>query len=95
MQFLYVLIDRALIFYSQVINWAHGRRDYPDTSGGETQELKNQGFTSQWTVNEKKVCASFFKAVHKGDDNRKEISGKDLKGVLKKALDKISRSEQR
>jgi len=94
-QFLYVLIDRALIFYSQVINWAHGRRDYPDTSGGETQELKNQGLTSQWTIDEKKVGASFFKAVHKGDDNRKEISGKDLNGVLKKALYKISRSEQR
>jgi hypothetical protein len=28
-QFSYILIDRALIFYSHVINWAHGRRDYP------------------------------------------------------------------
>ena len=26
-QFLYILIDRALIFYAHIINWAHGRRE--------------------------------------------------------------------
>lgn len=30
-QLLYILLDRALIFYSHIINWAHGRRDYTVT----------------------------------------------------------------
>lgn len=31
-QFAFILLDRAFLYYSHIINWAHGRRDYPQTS---------------------------------------------------------------
>ena len=28
-QLMYILLDRVLLLYSRIINWSHGRRDYP------------------------------------------------------------------
>jgi len=36
-QFPFILLDRVFLFYSYVINWAHGRRDYPN---GAAPDLK-------------------------------------------------------
>jgi len=94
-QFLYILIDRALIFYSHIINWAHGRRDYPVLSDNRHSEPAKESFTRGWDDNEKRICHSFFKAIHKGYENRKEIFRQELKGVLKEKLNRISHSEGR
>ena len=47
-QFAYILLDRALIYYSQIINWAHGRRSYEKNTSTPPPEgfLKNQPATT-------------------------------------------------
>lgn len=94
-QFLYILIDRALIFYSHIINWAHGRRDYPVASASTISEPVKKGYTTEWDDNEKKVCTAFFKSIHSNDDKKIEVSQNELMGVLKDELKKISHSERR
>jgi len=67
-QLLYILLDRGLLYYSHIVHWAHGRRDYPD-SGHKTdrEESRKQGYTSSWDKSERKVCERFFKAVQEED----------------------------
>ncbi|MFP4347574.1 MAG: GTPase/DUF3482 domain-containing protein [Thermodesulfobacteriota bacterium] len=99
LQFMYVLLDRALIFYSHIINWAHGRRDYPaktkslrvDTAG----KPGKAGFTTEWDDKAKRICAQFFKSVRSNDDIRKISARKALKELLKETFQKISHSERR
>lgn len=92
-QLLYILLDRALIFYSHIINWAHGRRDY-------TVALNNRsdikaGITTEWDEASKQACMRFFKAVRSGDDPKIEKARQQMTTILLKASDKISRSEHR
>jgi hypothetical protein len=93
-QFIYILIDRFLIFYSHIINWAHGRRDYPVSSDKGHSELAKESFTTKWDDDEKRICQNFFKAIQKGDENRKEISLQELKEVLRDKLNRISHGEE-
>ena len=94
MQFMYVLLDRGLIFYSHIINWAHGRRDYPAGSSPSGQQI-NAGFTADWDDHTKALCHAFYKAVPSSDDERKKASRKALKALLQDVFSKISRSERR
>jgi hypothetical protein len=93
MNFPYVLLDRALIYYSYIINWAHGRRDYPDHERISTgYAVKKAGFTSQWHSTEKKICQSLFQAIRRGDELQKERSRERMIELLLEAMEKISRS---
>ena len=92
MQFMYVLMDRALIFYSHIINWAHGRRDYPDV---KTQSAKDQkiGFTSQWNKRIKNSYREFYVSVPSGDDEKRARTRRAFVELLQKQLLEISLSE--
>jgi len=64
-QFMYVLLHRAFLFYSSVINWAHGRRDYPDSI---EKEMNVTCVTPSFDRKTKKICNEFFKrAVARSD----------------------------
>jgi len=93
-QFLYILLDRALIFYAHIINWAHGRRDYPEQKY-PVKDTKKVGLTSQWDQQNRKVCQSFYRAVRGRDADDKMMAGKALKDLLQKELLKISQREKR
>ena len=90
-QFLYVLLDRALIYYSHAINWAHGRRDRDD----EKTDLSKIGYTSEWDDFKKNICTNFFKTVHSHDDLQMEIKKKDMIEMLQEVLNQISHSERK
>lgn len=82
-QLLYILLDRALLFYAHVINWAHGRRDYealpgPDTVGGAGKE----GYTTNWGREERRVCEQFFAAIRQGRDAEVEDRAAALHRLL-------------
>ncbi|GBC60610.1 DUF3482 domain-containing protein [Desulfonema ishimotonii] len=94
-QFLYILLDRALIFYSHIINWAHGRRDYPVVPAGKKSEAAKAGVTTTWDAESQKICGAFFKAIRSGEEAGKEAAARQLKGLLNDALYKISNSERR
>jgi len=62
-QLMYILLDRVLLFYSLVINWAHGRRDYAEVVEGNQIQPGKQGYTRDWSRREQKICERFFQAI--------------------------------
>ena len=92
-QFAFVLLDRALIFYSHIINWAHGRRDYPSGPSTSKGGVK-AGLTFEWGDKKKGVCQSFYTALRSDDGGQKTLSRKALKEMLQDVLLNISQSER-
>lgn len=64
-QLLYILLDRSLLFYQHVINWAHGRRDYRQDPALLQPEGGKEGFTSHWNREQLGICDQFFQTVRK------------------------------
>lgn len=92
-QFMYVLLDRALIYYSHIINWAHGRREYRQDP--ESHKNEKTGYTSEWDNRTKRICNAFFTTIKKNDDMKKEQARRIFREALEKELLVISRSERR
>ena len=90
-QFIYILLDRALIFYSHIINWSHGRRDYPFEESTDRRMVKT-GFTFEWDDDKKRICQSFYTAV-RTDGWKKTLSRKPLKEMLQEILLSISQNK--
>lgn len=82
-QLLYILLDRGLLFYAHVINWAHGRRDYQRMSGLMQPTGGKGGFTSRWSREERAICDRFFRAIHKGHEGEIEESSVALQDLLR------------
>jgi hypothetical protein len=89
-QLLYIILDRTLLFYAHVINWAHGRRDY---------ELKNRrlrpaggksGVTCHWDRSHRNICDHFFRTVQKGQGGAIEEASLALQDLLREQLQVIS-----
>jgi hypothetical protein len=93
-QFLYVLLDRALLFYAHVINWAHGRRDYPSQEELSKRPAK-AGFTADWDDEKRNICQDFYTAVRGQDDQRKTATRKAMIAMLQGVLLHLSQSERR
>jgi hypothetical protein len=81
-QLLYILLDRGLLFYSHVINWAHGRRDYDLAPGVLLPEGGKSGFTSHWSREQRAICDRFFRAVRKGQGGVIEEASAALQDLL-------------
>ncbi len=60
-QFPYILLDRALIYYSHIINWTHGRRDYHTAPESEM----NHGFSEGLSNQSLKKMAKYFHYLQK------------------------------
>ncbi len=94
-QFLFVLLDRALLYYSHIINWAHGRRDYPN----QKEEIKDlqvtevKRFTKDMSLPSLKVCHSFFKTRTSTNSTKKHATEEQLRNILYTALSDISHKE--
>lgn len=91
-QLLYILLDRALLFYSHIINWAHGRRDYPEgvANGDEQGEENKRGYTSAWSKQERRVCERFFKNLQSRYLPDRDQAENELNALLREKLRKIS-----
>ena len=93
-QFLYVLLDRSLIYYSHIINWAHGRRDYDTGRDGFTKDNTKVGYTSQWDSDNQKICHAFFRELTKNNGNSDTDIEQQLKNSIIDQLHIISTSDQ-
>jgi hypothetical protein len=87
-QFLYILIDRALIFYAHIINWAHSRQDVPATGTG-TQLSEKSGYTSTWNIASQRQCMAFLQAARSGDAAKKQRATRQLRTLIRNELEKI------
>ncbi|PID77371.1 MAG: hypothetical protein CSB24_01840 [Deltaproteobacteria bacterium] len=86
--FPFIIMDRALLFYSYTINWAHGRRDYQRLK--ETgKNRQKQGITAAMSKKELKICNDFFKELRK---NGVPPSGRkdDFTALLEKYMSNTS-----
>lgn len=61
--FPFILLDRALLYYNHVINWAHGRRGHQVKSNSTAlsiQQTQIGGFSARLSKKEMKTCTEFF-----------------------------------
>lgn len=92
-QFLYILLDRSLIYYSHIINWAHGRRDYEAGREQRKTDASRLGYTAHWSSGALGTCNAFFTEVTRGEGGRGTVAEQQLKTLLTQQLQKISNSE--
>jgi len=62
-QFGFILLDRALIYYSHIINWAHGRRDYQTKNDPANVSSYSKNLSSQMQRQLSKCFSSKQKAT--------------------------------
>ncbi len=93
-QLLYILLDRGLLFYSHVINWAHGRRDYEQLPGLPKPAGGKSGLTSHWSREQRTVCDRFFRAVHKGHEGEIEETSLALQDLLRDQFAALAEDRQ-
>ncbi|MGM0453043.1 MAG: DUF3482 domain-containing protein [Thermodesulfobacteriota bacterium] len=90
---LFVIIDRALIYFSHVINWAHSRRN----SAGEEDfaDIDIKAFlTSNWDDSARKTARRFFRAVRKADADGSDTAPKAFRKKLIEVLRGLSDLEE-
>jgi hypothetical protein len=92
-QFLHILLDRALLFYAHIINWAHGRRDYPEGKTESPLPLTPEIRSGRWPAASLKTCREYFHAVTTDDESERDRGEKKLHALLTDALLSISESE--
>ncbi len=63
LQFLYILLDRALIYYSHIIKRPHGRRDMGKPPAGQDDPIAKLGFSARMTPAQRRICVRYFRAV--------------------------------
>jgi GTPase Era involved in 16S rRNA processing len=92
-QLLFVLLDRQFLFYSHIVNWAHGRRDYASHNLAMANQMKKIGFTGDWNRGERKVVENYWRVLQKnelsGADELRDAMGK----LIRKTLREISLGE--
>jgi len=86
-QMLFILLDRALIYFSHVSNWAHSRREPPLQAPAPAGR---QGITSQWEAANRKEFARFFAAARKNDWPAPAAIKPVVTGVLGRTLQDLS-----
>jgi hypothetical protein len=88
LQFLYILMDRALIYTAQMMNRSHGRRD-PGSSDEKYSSAK-KGHTTHFTLDQKKICARFFKQAGKQVFSRDKKTRDEFQTLIESTMDSIS-----
>ncbi|MEA1969274.1 MAG: GTPase/DUF3482 domain-containing protein [Thermodesulfobacteriota bacterium] len=90
-QLMYVLIDRSLLFYSLIINWAHAIRVVPheELKDDFSKNLK-KGVTAYWDRDSKVICTRFFNIVTAKKQRNREDTKEAVIRIILDALKKIS-----
>ena len=92
-QFFYILLDRSLIYYSHISNWAHGRRDYDADRVNQVIDSAGSGFAVQWDSGDRGICSAFFKEATKSNGSPDPGAEQQMRDFLIGQLQKISHSE--
>ena len=90
-QFPFILLDRALIYFSHAINWAHGRRNRQE----ETSDTNPETFVAHFTDHQRRTCRKFFQAVSTGDEARIREAMQPVLDMLLETLTGLSAREYR
>ena len=86
-QFPFVLIDRLLLYYQSVINWAHARRDQPAVI--EISHETKAGYTARWTNDQRKVCLNFIKSLARDNPAKQDEAERELQKMIESLLPQL------
>ncbi|SDP65555.1 GTPase/DUF3482 domain-containing protein [Desulforhopalus singaporensis] len=89
-ELLFVLLNRALLYYRHTINWAHGRRDYPANNEVAPSGGEHLGFTSNWSTAKIKICHDFFKVLQKSRITASAAENENFRTLILQCLEEIS-----
>jgi GTPase Era involved in 16S rRNA processing len=86
--FMFVLLDRALLFYSHIINWAHGKRtEEPFHTDSAGQREGNESLTAHWPRGVRNDILAFYSALKSQDASKRETAKKQAADTLKSIVD--------
>jgi len=89
---LFVLLNRALLFYSHTINWAMAAGI--TTRGGRRGTAPDQmGFTRNWSPGRIRICTAYFRGLQQDGGNDALRRESDLRQLLEEVLLEISQRE--
>lgn len=89
-QLLFVLLDRQLLVYNHIINWAHGRRDYKEPKVNDENYPDKVGYTTGWNRKERAICDRFFRALQKDEQSKSGDERNEFTGLLRNTMREIS-----
>ncbi len=85
-QFLFVLLDRALLYYAQIIKRPHGKRDdIRDTTKGK------QGFSAAFSSEQRSVCMGFFKSLTGKSLRSSKNASQNFAKLIQEVINDLSR----
>lgn len=87
-QFLFVLLDRALLYTAKMMNRSHGKRDV-SVPEKEVEKTK-QGYSTHFSLEEKKICARFFKQTSRKRLSIDKKAGPDFLKLVERQIDTLS-----
>jgi hypothetical protein len=90
-QLLYVIIDRSLIYFRHVINWAHSRRERPET-GNDADAVVSNFLSAKWSREQKKISQRFFKEVRQKGTAAGQQAVREFSAMIRDLLKEISRA---
>lgn len=83
---LFILLNRALLFYRHSINWAHGRRDYDSLSTTAITAV-NESFTKNLSGTEVKICHKYFQNLNGKTEKMAQRNREDFQAILHSLLE--------
>jgi len=85
---MFVLMNRMFLYFQETINWAHGRRDYPEAVATAGQA----GFTQRWPASHLKSCRAWFEAVIHDQNDEAGRLRPEMRAIIAASLREISQS---
>ncbi|NLW80234.1 MAG: GTPase/DUF3482 domain-containing protein [Desulfovibrionales bacterium] len=89
-QWVYVLLDRFLLYFWHAINWAHARP--ADHVVQDPEKGGKLGLTSAWSREARKLCADFYTARTEGREEKSAELEVRLEQFLDEELHRLSSS---
>ncbi|MFO7862252.1 MAG: GTPase/DUF3482 domain-containing protein [Desulfosalsimonas sp.] len=90
-QLLFVIIDRMLIYFWHVINWAHSRRDRPEASS-DLDAGVSEFLSARWNQQQKTISRRFFKEVRQKGPAGDQQAYREFSAMIRDLLKRISRA---
>ena len=81
-QLMFVLLDRALIYFQCVSNWAHARREEAAISDLDGK----QGFVASWAREKRKCFEKYYSYIHGSKQEKVDKIRPELRQILVHAM---------
>jgi hypothetical protein len=89
---LFVIVNRAFLFFEHISNWAHGRRDHAHNTL-TLEPSDSPSFTHNWPPQYLKTCNTFFKSLKKDESGKQQSTEREMEDIIFSGLMKISRDK--